>query len=548
VSAPIIGPRSAPRKFDSADIRVAGSGVAGRAARQARRPPPWAVCVLAALFAMGCGERSEGTSVPPEGWPVGSPVDAVLAYLAVSPQVDDISPVLERLLGWRPAGLANDRMAVLVLLDESMLSGLLGLALPVADAAAFRISLDESSAVSFIEEDRFVLTLSPESELLTAVRAGRALLSGGSVIERIAALRQPVSTTSTWDLSFHEGHALVAPSFEAAFVMRKLLEQMPLGVDAGSPSHVGCLDVERFELAYFEEVAKSRRQLKALLSADNEGGAAGLLGQMLKDRDADSKSLPFDGPTILALLEMLAVETLGAWQLQLFDMSVLGKPVETHESSLARTTPTRLLSRLRWKEPTALSDVLAALRPVSGQPLAGSHGVLTADADRFAATFAEWLRPLVEVVHGGGASANTALAELTELLSPWGGHLVIRFDDDQAVGVVTLKSGERFDGVALVDWFRPLVAALVGDDDESDLDIPVSTWLVDDLLVISSGDEDLLTSGRARDDARAVRDGSAPEIGPCLRLVIDEGEFSLEVSDGLLEIMLVRTPTDEEQH
>lgn len=504
--------------------------------------------MVGALFAIGCGERSEDTSASPVSWPVGSPIDAVLAYLAVSPQVDEISPVLERLLDWRPAGLADDRMAVLVLLDESMLSGLVGLALPVADAAAFRTSLDETATVSFIEEDRFVLTLSPDSELLTAARAGRALLSGGGVIERMAAMRQPVSTTSTWDVSFHEGHALVAPSFEAAFVMRKLLEQLPLGVDAGSPSHVGCLDFERFELAYFEEIGKSRRQLKALLSADNEGGAAGLLGQMLKDRDADSKSLPFDGPTMLALLEMLAVETIGAWQLQLFDNFEPGNLVGTDESSSTRSMPTRLLSRLRWKEPTALSDVLAALRPVSGQPLAGSHGVLTADADRFAVTFAEWLRPLVEVVHGGGTSANAALAELTELLSPWGGHLVIRFDDDQAVGVVTLKSGEHFDGVALVEWFRPLAAALGEGDDESDLAIPISTWLVDDLLVISSGDEDLQTSSRARDDARAVRDGSASEIGPCLRLVIDEGELSLEVSDGLLEISLVRTSTDEEQH
>lgn len=492
----------------------------------------------------GCDESTPAESNTADGWPVGSPIDAVLAYLAVSPQADDFSPLFERFLGWRPAGLANDRMAVLVLLDESMLSGLAGLALPVADAEAFRRSLEESHSVTFTEDDRFVLTLSPESELLTAVRLGRAAMSGGSFVQRMAAMSQSVSTTSTWDLSFRAGHALMVPSFEAEFVLRKLLEKLPLDVDANSPSHVVCLDVERFELAYFEQIQNSRRQLEALLSAEGAGGVAGLLGQMLSESGAASEQLPVDGPTILALLEMMALDSIGAYQFQLFDMALIDRFMSPDEFRADEAQPIRSLSRLRWKEPTALSELLATLRPSPEQRQGLIHGVLSADADLFAAALPEWLRPLVELVHGKGAAANDALTELTELLSPWGGQLVMGLG---SVAVVTCQPGERFDSAGLFAWFRSLAAAVAGEDDPGDLDLPVSTFLVDDLLAISFGDDDPLMVDRALDEARAVRDSGAPEAGPSLRIVFVEARLSLSVSDELIEVELAYVPADEER-
>ena len=536
--------------------------------------------MLAPLLLLGCaGETAEPDSAG-DGWPVGSPVDTVLAYAAGSPDGLRLAPLFENQLGWRPAGLDGERLAVVVFLDDSVMGGPLGLALPVADPVALRDSLEACPGVQFTDDKRFVLTLPSDSDLINAMRAVRGLMNTGSLTELMAAIGQPVSTASDWQLTFREGQALIVPSFEAAFVMGKLLDELPLESvvsQAGRPdsSVVLSVDLERLRLTYYEELEQFTRQLDALLSGDPDAGPVGALGRLISERgggDSPLGNLPVDGPTVLALIEMLSVDLIGAFQLQAHGLLSVGQLYDGDVGILPNFGQRRLVYRQRWTETSALSELLQSLRPVPAQEQSGQRALLSADPDAFPQALAAWLRPLVEVVHGPGEVSDERLDDLTELLSPWDGLLMVGESDGAPLGVATLQSGQRLNTTRLLAWFRPLIAAFeggqrsdgAGEGDESadgerrgddgastaigvlmveeDAELPLSTWSLDDLLVIGTGEEDPLEVEALLDSARSLRALDTPAAGPWLELLIDGGQLSVETVGDSLEIVLGSAP------
>ena len=521
------------------------------------------------LLLLGCGEDSAEPGSGRDDWPVGSPVDTVLAYAAGTPDALQLGAFFETQLGWRPEGLASERQAVVAILDGSVMGGPLGLALPVVDPAALRDSLASCPGVEFSDEKRFSYTLPTDSQLINAMRAVRGMMNSGSLTEMMAAIGQPVPTTSTWELTFREGQALIVPSFEAAFVVGKLLEHLPLDSAASqaeglAPGVVLSFDLERIRLTFYEEYQSSRRQLEAVLSGDPEAGAAGALGRMLSERGGDVS--PVDGPMILALLEMVAFDSVGAIQLQaqgLPPVAELFGGVAGDESSdesggesglgLA-DRELQLTFRQRWSEPSALSELLGSLRPVPEQEQAGQQAMLSADPDTFPQALAAWLRPLVDVVHGPGEASDARLDDLVELVSPWGGLLMVGENDGVPLGVATLQPGERLDTSRLEAWFRPLLTAVEGENSRADqgddgddagesaLDeddgLSLSTWSLDDLLVIGTGDEDPMAVEELLDSARSLRTLDTPAAGPWLELLLDAGQLTVATVGDSVEIVL----------
>ncbi len=568
--------------------------------------------LLTSVLLLGCGGESADPDTAQGGWPVGSPVDTVLAYVAGAPDSLRLPTFFENQLGWQPAGLAGERQGVVAFLDSSVMGGPLGLALPVADPDALRDSLAACPGIEFTDDKRFVFTLPADSELINAIRAVRAMTNTGSLTEMMAAIGQPVAASSTWELSFREGQALIVPSFEAAFVVGKLLDELPLdGLESGGlesasaptanpgSSVVLSVDMERIRLTYYEEFQQSSRQLQALLSGDPDAGPVGTLGRMLRERgggggDGPLGELPVDGPTVLAMIEMLAVDSIGAFQLQadgwnlaaeLFDR---GPGATTDEGSSFDETATPdpasglgqmgLVYRQRWSEPSALSALLDSLRPVPAQGPSGQRAMLSADPDDFPRALAAWLRPLIEVVHGPGEASAERLDDLAELLSPWDGLLMVGESDGTPLAVATLQPGERLNTSALLAWFRPLLDAVEGGQHRAgnaggaegadgegrdvgaggagsdgsaaserrvldpDDELPLSTWSLDDLLVIGTGDEDPLAVEDLLDTARALRELDTPDTGPWLELLFDAGQLSVTTVGDSLEIALGASP------
>lgn len=540
--------------------------------------------LLASLLLLGCGGESADPDAAGDGWPVGSPVDTVLAYAAGAPDSLRLATFFESQLGWQSAGLDGERQAVVAFLDSSVMGGPVGLALPVADPAALRDSLASCPGVEFTDEKRFVFSLPSDSQLINAIRALRAMMNTGSLTEMMAAIGQPVSAASTWELSFREGHALIVPSFEAAFVVGKLLDELPLEVApaqarGADSSVVLSVDMERIRLTYYDEFQESSRQLKALLSGDPDAGPVGALGRMISERggggDGPLSDMPVDGPTALAMIEMLAVDTIGAFQLQasglnlaaeLFDRGA-GATSDDGASFDETTTPDLgqmgLVYRQRWSEPSALSELLDSLRPVPVPEKGGQRAMLGADPDDFPQALAAWLRPLIEVVHGPGEASDERLNDLAELLSPWDGLLMVGESDGTPLGVATLQPGERLNTSGLLAWFRPLLDAVEGGqhraadaggeegadgeravlgEGNADDEQLLSTWSLDDLLVIGTGDEDPLAVEELLDSARTLRDLDTPDAGPWLELLLDAGQLTVSTVGDSLEIVLGASP------
>jgi hypothetical protein len=521
---------------------------------------------LLALLIVACSgsEPDDGPSsgvAEDRGWPLGSPVDTVLAYAAGTPDQLGLPGTFESLVGWRPAGLAQERTAVMGLLDQSVMGGLVGLALPVDDPAALRSSLEQSQSVEFLsdgpDEKRFVLTVPAESPLVNFIRAVRAMGNTGSISEMMAAIGQPVSVTSTWELSFRDGLALLVPSFEAAYVMGKLVEQMPVQGEGTEAPMVLSLDRDRLELSYYDEFQESRRQVDALLSGDPEAGPAGMLDKMFSEKageDSSGPRLPIDGPTIAALLEMLAVDLLSAVQLQAqglpnFD-ALMNEQAEAEGSAAIQ-----LACKVRWNGSAALTNLLGCFRPPASLGSAEQLGVFSADPDRFPAAFTQWMRPLVEAVHGQGLPADDALTELTQLLSPWGGLLLVTEADGEPLCVATLQPGERLDTQGLLAWFEPILGALdrgkspagadLREPDDGETWSP-ATWSQDDMIVMSSGDEEPMQVEALLDQARAMRGSAHPSQGPFLKLLVDGGQLSVGFTNDVLELELESAGSEQE--
>ena len=520
-----------------------------RVSTRALERPVLAWAALVAALVAGCGERTPGG--PQESWPLTVPETGVLGYAAVDLPASERTALLEALLGWAPAGLADGRPLVALRLDSATFGGPVAIVAPLSDGQAFDASLRASPHVEVTGEDRYRVRLPPESNLgMLMVLA--AASQATSPTDMLGALQRGADTSFPLQIERRDDVAFAVPSFEALSLCRAVSERL-----SGRPpaAVVLSVDLARVQTVYAEEIRAAHDQLKALISGARMGSP--LFMGMQEEGGLD---LPINWELISALLDMFEARQFAAAQLGLALDPLSGPPaaapdLATAEAALERLT--RVSLRVRFAQDSKLSAVVDSLRPAP--VLDDAWLAAGADPAAFARAFAEWTRPIAEVVKGEGPPCDRYVDELAALLSSWDGRLALVHGPGE---LPLLLVGARESDVTLerwLGWLEPLLATarLEGWPEEARPErLPDGTLVLTDPL-------DGSVQARARLDAgvfwllagegndpdpallQAFREQPVPAMpagtasdGPALRARLAPSEVQVSERDGELWVQL----------
>ena len=519
--------------------------------RALERPVLAGAALIAALVA-GCGEQTPGG--PQETWPLAVPETGVLGYAAVDLPAAERTALLESLLGWAPAGLADGRPLVALRLDSATYGGPVAIIAPLSDGQAFDASLRASPHVEVTGDDRYRVRLPPESNLgmLMVLAAASQATSPTDVL---GALQSGGDTSFPVQIERRDDLAFAVPSFEALSLCRAVSERL-----SGPPPAAVVLSVDllRVQTVYAEEIRATHDQLKALIGGARMGSP--LLMSMQEEGGLD---LPISWELLSALLDMFEARQFAAAQLGLALDPPSGPPAEAGaepdlalaEAQLERLTQVSL--RVRFAPDSKLRAVVDSLRPAPS--IEGAWLAAGADPATFARAFAEWTRPIAEVVKGEGPPCDRYVDELAALLSSWDGRLaLVHGPGEQPL----LLLGARESDVTLerwLGWLDPLLATarIDGWPEEARPErLPDGTLVLSDPLdgsVQARGRVDggvfwlLAGDGNEPDPAllQAFRDQPLPATaagtaadGPALRARLTPSELQLSGRDGELRLQL----------
>ncbi|MGQ0552484.1 MAG: hypothetical protein ACT4PU_04625 [Planctomycetota bacterium] len=410
------------------------------------------------LLVLGCGSEAEPTS-PVEPWPLQLSTSGVLGYAYLSSSSPLQAELYEAVFGADPASVEPTQPLVLALLDQSVLGGPLGLAIPIADEDSFLSALHGLPRVTDLDAQRIVLNFAGDSPLgtllgwLSAREAGQgllgSLLSGGG--SAFGGGEEPVSLRLTIVTSLLRDHALLVPTFEAAAVMRDVVAELGAEVVGPPPDCVISLDTARLRVALAAELETAAAQLEALLTGRPGGG---LLGTALSGVHGLARmDLGINGEFLWELALMLDPRQIDALQIQLRGTDVL----RLNESGEA--IPAGAVS-LRWLlDPRApLASVMEALQPLPPTP--EGQWLLAFDAAKLAEALPRWLEPLSRAIHGDQRANSEWLLTLAQQLKAAGGLMSIGVNDDGLPTVLLARDpGESATG-GLATWGRLAVPVL----------------------------------------------------------------------------------------
>jgi hypothetical protein len=474
------------------------------------------VCLAALIASLivtaACG--SDSVRVSNEPWPLTLGDPAVLGYIAVQPTEDELSRFMAEAFDWAPDGLDAESPVVIVHFDQRTYGGGFGVLFPLRDEPAFRASLAAAPSLESLGGDRYRLSIPPES-MLGTVMAVFWRMQGASPLSALSALRDAGSSSFPLQVDVRGQHALFAPSLEALGVCNRLLRETSGFVDAPRESLVLSFDLGRMRVGHAEEIRKSEEQLRNLISGVRSGGA--LMGMMaMASRESSAPSLPVNWEMVWALKEMLAVGEMDALQLRGARRDLRPAPPRladkqptTDDSSLDLFGDwlSNLSIRLAFSVESRMADVLETLS--SGAGVEGAEFTLRVDPKRFPRAFAEWCRPLAEVVKGEGPPCDRYLDELVDMLSHWSGLLALRVGaDDHPMLLLGMSSETAVDNEAITNWLKPLLstARIEGLGDVG----RVETMPDGRQVFMNAQGEPTLTVGRSGVVLWIARGGSAP--------------------------------------
>jgi hypothetical protein len=421
-----------------------------RVSTRALERPILAGAALVAALVAGCGERTPAG--PQETWPLTVPETGVLGYAAVDLPAAERTALLEGLLGWVPAGLADTRPLVALRLDSATFGGPVAIIAPLSDGQAFDASLRSSPHVEVTGENRYRVRLPPESKLgmLMLLAAASQATSPADVL---GALQSGGDTSFPLQIERRDDVAFAVPSFEALSLCRAVSERL-----SGPPpaAVVLSVDLARVQTVYAQDIRTAHDQLRALISGARIGGP--LLLSMQEEGGLD---LPINWELVWALLEMFEARQFEAAQLCLTLDPPSGSTAETAgspelaaaEAALERLTHVSL--RVRFGEDSRLRAVVDSLRPAPSLDDAWLEA--GADPAAFARAFAEWTRPIAEVVKGEGPPCDRYVDEFAALLASWDGRLALVPGPGE---LPLLLVGARESDVTLerwLAWLEPLL-------------------------------------------------------------------------------------------
>ncbi|GJM21709.1 MAG: hypothetical protein DHS20C15_16240 [Planctomycetota bacterium] len=434
--------------------------------------------VLSCLALFACGDET-GSRAGQEPWPLTVQTDGVLGYLAVQ-LPNTTHSAFDEALGVKLDGLALDRHLLALHLDARVFGGVLGLALPLSDAGAFRRSFERSPAITSLGGDQFRLQLPAEHPLAQLVLVAKVSLgaaTGGaqvSSLQQLGSLFNGAGLDLPLRLKTENGRALLAPSLEGVVVTRRVLDELD-GMQSGAgPALVATLNVERLADTYYAELQQVLANLRSALLGAKLAGLGGMLSGALNEAARGGRSplgeLPVPPAAVWAFLELLGPQRVEALGLRCESLDVdVGDGADTDtelaDVSAARASVLDALDAvdmeftMRYAANAPERQVLQAFRPAPSLP--GDSFVAFADPTLAADALANWLRPLAVLAHGDGTTASAWQQEFVSLCAPWDGRVIARRlpDGELALFLGTYASAE-WDLPATEAWLRPLADAL----------------------------------------------------------------------------------------
>ncbi len=461
------------------DFGHGAQGACGRRAASWLRAAAQNACLLVVALGLlldGCTEQLPVATT--EAWPLSLDEPGLLAYTALTLPDDVQAAMLRGLTDWEPRGLRHGAPLVLVHLDEKTYGGPVAILLPIDDRKAFQASLNECTTLSALGNGRYRYDVPPDSPLLGASMLF-ARMQGGTPLSMLTSMADAPRTSFGFDLADEGDHAILAPSFEAVGACRRVVRAT--GGFSKAPPHtvVTSLNLARLRLAYADEIARSESQLRSLMSGAGTAGALGAAAMMShgeSGRPADGGRLP-NWELLWALKDMLAFGDVEALQFsadaspefwERLDRSEIPDPDE--ERSSHRRPPAfgdlwetflelpELRVRMQVSAASPLRPLLDAAAPAP--TMDGALLVLAADPKRFSSSFAQWCRPIAEVVKGRGPPSQRYLDELSGLLDAWSGLLaVVRTQEGDLLLMGSLSPGLGRDAEAWRHWLEPLLSS-----------------------------------------------------------------------------------------
>jgi len=426
------------------------------------------------LLPGGCAEQRPATTT--HAWPLSLDEPGLLAYTALSLPDEVQADLLHGLTDWEPRGLRHGAPLILAHLDEKTYGGPIALMLPVDDHKAFQASLGECTTLSALGNGRYRYDVPPDSPLRAASMM-MARMQGGSPLSMLTSMADAPQTSFGFELADEGDHAILAPSFEAIGACRRVVRATD-GF-AGAPPHtmVASLNLMRWRLVYAEQIAQSESQLRSLLSGAGTAGALGAAAMMGRgEGGAGGGQLP-NWELLWALKDMFAFGSVEAMQFSAdaspefwARLARDEEPDQVEERDMDDERPRlgeawesflelpELRMRLQLAADSPMRPLVGAAVPAPA--MEGAVLVLAADPQRFAAAFAQWCKPIAEVVKGRGPPAQRYLDELAGLLGAWNGLLaVVRTEDDGLLLMGSLAPGRGQEAEAWRHWLEPLLSS-----------------------------------------------------------------------------------------
>ncbi|MCB9896508.1 MAG: hypothetical protein H6825_00765 [Planctomycetes bacterium] len=513
-----------------------------RVVRAARPVLLLALLVLAGTLP-ACGPDASSAH-DGESWPMSVEAPAVLGYVALRADPGRLAHWLGDQIGWTPAGLSGARPACALMLDASVMGGDTALCLPVDDEDAFRASLEHCDRVEVLSDGHFELHIAPDHPLAMAQRAlrnvGQSGMSPGAIL---SALQEPQEYVVPIDVVFHEGFALLVPTYEASVVTRRALDELA-GLWRDEPFAVVVnADVQRLAQTFHKEIESFAAQLR---NAQLGAGAAGAAAMFAQGRDGHGAmggmpELPVSGAFLWELLGALRLDELAALQFRIEGPAYAAVLSSVLDGLLADADPTEAAPaaspaapeserafgaslRIRWTPGSDWRGLVDALRPAP--ELEGAPLVFAVDGERFASALTRFVQPLADYVKGEGPPADRFAQQLGDLLRPWSGLLAVFGDDDgNVVSGLSLREGASFDVDAARAWLKTLADAAgwkgaafwEADPEALAAEGGLQFMTFDGALLLARPDE----LGRAGDLARALHEAAGAWTsadGPALRV------------------------------
>lgn len=518
----------------------------------------FAACWLAACLG-ACGREAPAASAEP--WPLTLEQPGVAGYVAARFAATERDQLFQGLVGGAPQGLDAAHPLVLLYLDSQVFGGSCAVLLPVADEQAFLASLAGLPGVQAGPRGEYVLEPGHESGLGRLMLLASGLRGATSMLDVFRALQSLGPPRLAFHARVQDGTALLAPTFEAGSACAEVLRATRAFRHDPPRGLVASFDLERLRTVHAEDIARLEDQLRGLAGGARAAGLAGMFGRM--GRGGEAEGLPFlsrvNWDVVWALKEMLAADSLAALQVQLDLPSAevvadgAGRnPVDTLFGALDGLQG--LEARVRFEPGSRWQALVATLRPAPDLP--GAALLLRADGPAFARAFAEWLRPLAEVVQGRGAPCDRYVDELASILGGFGGTLALHLPENGAWSLLADAGAAPPDALSrLSAWVAPLLVALRLEDAAGALGVREEE---DGRLQLVGADGGVgATLGRsgevlwlqpgAADEAPAasadlvrVLSAPVPPGAPALRVTLPWGDAEARAEDGELHLQLRR--------